>query len=391
MRFIFVASVHKTPTNSTLQFPFSSGSQAMDSHYQTFYDVTAEKAIALKKYRRHQNVKSVLTACVALAPLFFTLSRSSALLPAAAHLFGDVSRELHVVFYNRFYVLSLVLVLLVAISALYRRNDADDDDDYARSLDFYNEFGVNSVYCQSIVLGEGVYPETEMENCRSTFLGEGVHPETETKANCRSIVVDSGECPETETTVEEVLLEVEKQMASSDENAVALSPSVDSQEPVTERKSSCVPPVAAITLVEKEKRYRRTQSGSFEKKRMCGSESSKRVMQRSETEIHRKTMSCREESARRWSSVEVLNDEEFNLRIQKFIDENKRSQREEETESEKRRKEEEEERRKTEYINSLSEEFINNMKKSQMEESRREAEERRRRREGKINMAVLSS
>ncbi|TQD81940.1 hypothetical protein C1H46_032487 [Malus baccata] len=63
-------------------------------------------------------------------------------------------------------------------------------------------------------------------------------------------------------------------------------------------------------------------------------------MRRSETEIDRKNKSCGEEEvARRSGSVEVLDNEEFNRKIQKFIEDMKQTQKEE------KRQEEEDERR----------------------------------------------
>ncbi|KAM1012447.1 hypothetical protein ACFX13_043291 [Malus domestica] len=316
----------------------------MDKYKAAFDYVAAEKAIAMLKYRRHQKFKSVLKACAAVSPLIFALSRS---LPSASQL-SDISCQIHAVFDNQFYVFLLIMSLLAAIYALACQHDEES----AQSPDVYEEFAVNRVYCRSVVInGEdngGVCSETEKT---PSF------PETESKADEES------------------------------KNAVVLLPSVERRETVTETESRYVPPVPAITiesadaaLVEKEKRYMRTQSERFERKKIS---STKRVMRRKETDIYRKTKSFGgEEAARRLGSVEVLDDEEFNRKIQEFIVKNKRKQKEEyenervERERERRRKEkEDEERRRTEEFNWKIKKFIEDKKQIQKEEKRQEEED----------------
>ncbi|KAM1526716.1 hypothetical protein PS1_016411 [Malus domestica] len=261
----------------------------MDNYKAAFDYVAAEKAIAMRKYRCHQNFKSVLTVCAAVSPLIFALSRS---LPSASKLSSVISSQVHAVFDNQLYVFTLVMALLAAIYALARQHDEES----ARSPDIYEEFAVNRVYCQSVVVNDedngGVCSETEK---KPSF------PETESKADEES------------------------------KNAVVPFPPVNGRETVTETES------ADVALVEKEKRYMRTQSESFGKKKIS---STTRVMRRSETEIDRKNKSCGEEEvARRSGSVEVLDNEEFNRKIQKFIEDMKQTQKEE------KRQEEEDERR----------------------------------------------
>lgn len=181
---------------------------------------------------------------------------------------------------------------------------------------------------------------------------------------CRSVVVNGGDnggvCSETEKTPS--FPETESKVDEESKNAVVLFPSIERRETVTETENRYVPPVAAITIesadaaLMEEKRYMRTQSEMFEKKKIS---STKRVMRRSETDIYRKTKSFGgEEAARRLESVEVLDDEEFNRKIHEFIVKNKMKQKKEyenervERERERRRKEkEDEEQRRTEEFN----------------------------------------
>ncbi|KAB2619586.1 hypothetical protein D8674_015455 [Pyrus ussuriensis x Pyrus communis] len=274
----------------------------MDTYKPAFDYVAAEKAIAMRKYRCHQNFKSVLTVCAAVSPLIFALCRS---LPSASKLSSVISSQVHAVFDNQLYVFTLVMALLAAIYALARQHDEES----ARSPDIYEEFAVNRVYCRSVVVNDedngGVCSETEK---KPSF------PETESKANEES------------------------------KNAVVPFPPVNGRETFTETETHYVPPVITITtesadvaLVEKEKRYMTTQSEGFGKKKIS---STTRIMRRSETEIYRKNKSCGEEEvARRSGSVEVLDNEEFNRKIQKFIEDMKQTQKEE------KRQEEEDERR----------------------------------------------
>ncbi|KAB2628139.1 hypothetical protein D8674_032934 [Pyrus ussuriensis x Pyrus communis] len=255
----------------------------MDTYKAAFDYVAAEKAIAMRKYRRHQKFKSVLTACAAVSPLIFALSRS---LPSASQL-SDISRQVHAVFDNQFYVFSLIMALLAAIYAMACQHDEES----ARSPDVYEEFAVNRVYCRSVVVNGGD---------------------------------NGGACSETEKTPS--FPETESKADEESKYAVVPLPSVERHETVTETESRYVPPVPAITiesadaaLVEKEKRVMRThRRKEYENERV-------------ERERERRRKEKEDEERQRT--------EEFNWKRKKFIEDKKQIQKEE------KKQEEEDERR----------------------------------------------
>ncbi|KAK9947045.1 hypothetical protein M0R45_012482 [Rubus argutus] len=227
----------------------------MDS-LQVFDSVKAEKANAMRRYRWRHNLRSLFKACLPLAPLFYAIS-------------GYAPRQL--------------------LAAVFHSNlEPDLYGEYVANVDSRR----SDLAAESTPEPEDLVKDKEIGCCdtRRSIAASGYEPAAFT---------------ETTPLPEEVSTE------SYDQNVNVESVPLGEGEAVTETEL-VVHPISSSCVEESEKvkRYRRTQSESFDKTRKP-----KRDLQRSDTDMHRKTG---QEPARR-SSVEELTDEEFQRQIEFFI------------------------------------------------------------------------
>lgn len=237
----------------------------MDLH--EFDNVKAEKAIAMRRYRRRRNLKWLSEACAAL----FVLTRSSTWLPIAMEYCAGFSRQLIAVFKSHLFVFALFNLIIFLVYALSGKFSADKHLSGSESgSDFYDEFVSNSVSSRRFVTG-----------------GEST------------------------ASAPEILFQ-DKQMISS-ENA-ASRPAQNDRQVTKEAKGSSPPPPpghAKNTVCTDEEKslvakcYLRTTS-----EKLNSYKHSRREFRRSDTEI---------EPARRSSSVDQMSNDDFNRAIEAFI------------------------------------------------------------------------
>lgn len=255
----------------------------MDS-LQVFDSVKAEKANAMRRYRWRHNLRWLFKACLPLAPLFYALS-------------GNAPRQLLAAVFHSNLCVFLLLNALVLVTYLLSRKNVTG----GTQPDLYGEYVANvdsrrsDLAAESTPEREDLVKDKEIGCCDSR----------------RSIAAgyESAAVKETTPLPEEV--SNFKGTESYDQNVNVESLPLGEDEAVTETEL-VVRPISSSCVEESEKvkRYRRTQSESFEMKRKP-----KRDLQRSDSDMHRKTG---QESAMR-SSVEELTDEEFQRQIELFI------------------------------------------------------------------------
>lgn len=241
--------------------------------------VKAEKANAMRRYNRQRKVKWVVQICAA----FVVLVQSTTWLPVVKEIPGEFSRRFLSLFDSTFYVFMLVVVIVLVLYASSGQNEA--------KVNVYDEFLQNS------------------ESGRR--FGTGEPPAEEAPFHDKHIVCS--------------------------ENAVSpvhdnyLTVSTITKRTVPQVQPDSVRAVSAKALPEKH--YRRTKSEKFE---LRIGERSRRQLRRLETEIRREIVRPGEEPARRSFSysMEKLNNDDFNRRVEEFIAVNKKILREESTKHE---------------------------------------------------------
>lgn len=254
----------------------------MDS-LQVFDSVKAEKANAMRRYRWRHNLRSLFKACLPLAPLFYALS-------------GYAPRQLLAAVFHSNLCVFLLLNALVLVTYLLSGKNVNNSR--VTEPDLYGEYVANVDSRRSDLAAEPT-PEPE-DLVKDKEIGC-----CDTRRSIAAAGYEAASFAETTQLPEEVSTE------SYDQNVNVESVPLGEGEAVTETEL-VVHPISSSCVEESEKvkRYRRTQSESFEKTRKT-----KRDLQRSDTDMHRKTG---QESARR-SSVEELTDEEFQRQIEFFI------------------------------------------------------------------------
>lgn len=260
----------------------------MDS-LQVFDSVKAEKANAMRRYRWRQNLRWLFKACLPLAPLFYALS-------------GNAPRQLlAAVFHSNLCVFLLLNALVLVTYLLSGKNVTGSNNSGVTAPDLYGEYVANVDSRRSDLAAEST-PEPE-DLVKDKEIGCGDSRRSIAAGYESAVVAETTPLPEEVSNF--------KGTESYDQNVNVESLPLGEDKAVTETKL-VVRPISSSCVEESEKvkRYRRTQSESFEKTRKP-----KRDLQRSDTDMHRKTG---QESARR-SSVEELTDEEFQRRIELFI------------------------------------------------------------------------
>lgn len=236
---------------------------------QEFDNVKAEKAIAMRRYRRQRILKWLSKACAAL----LVLTRSSAWFPITVDFFGDFSREFLAAFKSHIFVFVLFHAIIFLVYALSGKSSTDNKHQAAGSAapDLYYEFVNNSVCSRKNISTDDDSPAPEK-------LFQDKH------------VVFSENVP---------------------------SPPASKTETVGTDND--------MALVVK--CYRRTQSENYNRKKV--EKSTQREFPRSDTELCRTVKCSGEEPVRRSSSVDQMSTDEFNRAIEAFIATQKSIQREE--------------------------------------------------------------
>lgn len=236
---------------------------------QEFDNVKAEKAIAMRRYRRQRNFKWLSKACAAL----FVLTHSAAWFSIAIDFFGGYSREFFAVFKSHLFVFVLFHAIIFLVYALSGKNSTDNKHGAAGSAapDLYDEF-VNNSACS-----------------RKNNSTEGDSPAPEERFQDKHVVFSEN---------------------------VASPPASKTDIVRTDNDRALVV-----------KCYQRTQSENYNRKKV--EKSTQREFRRADTELCRKVKCSEEEPGRRSSSVDQMSTDEFNRAIEDFIAAQKWIQREE--------------------------------------------------------------
>ncbi|KAE8057146.1 hypothetical protein FH972_013859 [Carpinus fangiana] len=243
-------------------------------------NVKAEKANAMRRYNRQRKFKWVVQICAA----FVVLVQSTTWLPVVKEIPGEFSRRFLSLFDSTFYVFMLVVVIVLVLYASSGQNEGKPN--------VYDEFRRNTESGKRIGTGEPPVEEAPFHDKHIVCSENAVSPVHDNYLTISTI---------TKRTVPQV---------QSDSTVRA-----DSEK------------------AAQEKHYRRTKSEKFE---LRIGETSRRQLLRWETEKRREIVRPGEEPARRSfsRSVEKLNDDDFNRRVEEFIAVNKKILREESTKHE---------------------------------------------------------